>query len=92
VSFLELEKRKLFSNIMLNTKRRREGEDILERGGEEKRMSLIMREGKREEKERWRFGRRRKEVVEEKGRRSWEKWRKKKNKWGKERGELFDRL
>jgi hypothetical protein len=55
-------------------------------------MSLIMREGKREEKERWRFGRRRKEVVEEKGRRSWEKWRKKKNKWGKERGELFDRL
>jgi hypothetical protein len=40
VSFLELEKRKLFLNIMLNTKRRREGEDILACGGEEKIMSL----------------------------------------------------
>jgi hypothetical protein len=33
----------------------------------------FMREGKREEKEKWRFERRREEVVEEKGRRSWEK-------------------
>ena len=50
MSFLELEKRKLFLNIMLNTKRRREGEDILAFGGEEKIMSLWEKEREKRKK------------------------------------------